>query len=66
MIGSLSTEGEIKVSKFLCEIGVLYLVWPQSQATPDNGKVNVAILDDSIIEIKKIETVELDDKGKLK
>ena len=66
MIGSLSTEGEIKVSKFLCEIGVLYLVWAQSQATPDNGKVNVAILDDSIIEIKKIETVELDDKGKLK
>ena len=66
MIGSLSTEGEIKVAKFLYEIGVLYLVWPQSQATPDNGKVNVAILDDSIIEIKKIETVELDDKGKLK
>ncbi|MBQ5714285.1 MAG: DUF1768 domain-containing protein [Bacteroidaceae bacterium] len=66
MIGSLSTEGEIKVSKFLYETGVLYLVWAQSQATPDNGKINVAILDDSIIEIKKIETVELDDKGKLK
>ena len=66
MIGSLSTEGEIKVSKFLYEIGVLYLVWAQSQATPDNGKINVAILDDSIIEIKKIETVELDEKGKLK
>ena len=66
MIGSLSTEGEIKVSRFLYDIGVLYLVWAQSQATPDNGKVNVAILDDSIITIKKIETVELDDKGKLK
>ena len=66
MIGSLSTEGEIKVSKFLYEIGVLYLVWAQSQATPDNGKINVAILDDSIITIKKIETVELDEKGKLK
>lgn len=66
MIGSLSTEGEIKVSKFLYEIGVLYLVWAQSQATPDNGKINIAILDDSIIAIKKIEEVELDEKGKLK
>lgn len=66
MIGSLSVEGEIKVSKFLYGIGVLYLVWAQSQSTPDNGKINLAILDDSIIEIKKIDTVELDEKGKLK
>ena len=66
MIGSLSTEGEIKVSRFFYEIGILYLVWAQSQTTPDNGQINVAILDDSIIAIKKIETVELDDKGKLK
>ena len=64
MIGSLSTEGEIKVSKFLYEIGVLYLVWAQSQARPDNGQINVAILDDNIIEIKKIEEVALDEKGK--
>lgn len=66
MIGQLSIEGEIAVSKFLYEIGVLYLVWAHSQATPDNGKINVAILDDSIIAIKKIEEVELDEKGKLK
>ena len=66
MIGSLSVEGEIKVSRFLYEIGVLYLAWAHSQATPDNGKINVAILDDSIIAIKKIEEVELDEKGKLK
>ena len=65
-IGTMSTEGEIKVSKFLYEIGVLYLVWAQSQATPDNGQINLAILDDSIIEIKKIEEVKLDEKGKLK
>ena len=64
MIGSLSTEGEIKVSKFLYDIGVLYLVWAQSQACPDNGQINVAILDDNIIKIKKIEIVELDEKGK--
>ena len=66
MIGSLSVEGEIKVSRFLYEIGVFYLVWAQSQSRPDNGKINVAILDDSIITIKKIEEVELDEKGKLK
>lgn len=66
MIGSLSTEGEIKVSKFLYGIGVLYLVWAQSQSKPNNGKINLAILDDSIITIKKIDTVELDEKGKLK
>lgn len=65
MIGSLSTEGEIEVSKFLYGIGVLYLVWAQSQSRPDNGKINVAILDGSIIEIKKIEEVKLDENGKL-
>ena len=64
MIGSLSIEGEIEVSKFLYGIGVLYLVWAQAQARPDNGQINVAILDDSIIEIKKIEKVKLDEKGK--
>ena len=66
MIGSLSVEGEIKVSRFFYKIGILYLVWAQSQARPDNGKINVAILDDSIITIKKIDTVELDETGKLK
>ena len=64
MIGSLSVEGEIEASKFLYGIGVLYLVWAQAQAKPDNGQINVAILDDSIIEIKKIEKVKLDEKGK--
>ena len=65
MIGSLSVEGEIEVSKFLYnKIGVLYLVWPQSQSRPDNGQINVAILDDSIINIKKIEKVKLDEKGR--
>ena len=66
MIGSLSTEGEIKVSKFLYEIGILYLVWAHSQSKPDNGKINVAILDDSIIKIQKIDKVKVDEKGKLK
>ena len=43
MIGSLSIEGEIEVSKFLYKIGVLYLVWAQSQSRPDNGQINVAM-----------------------
>ena len=64
MIGSLSIDGEIEASKFLYKIGVLYLVWAQSQSKPDNGQINVAILDDNIIKIKKIEIVELDEKGK--
>ena len=65
MIGSLSIEGEIEVSKFLYnKIGVLYLVWAQSQSRPDNGQINVAILDESIINIKKIEKVKLDEKGR--
>ena len=64
MIGSLSIEGEIEVSKFLYKIGVLYLVWAQSQSRPDNSQINVAILDDSIINIKKIEKVKLDENGK--
>ena len=64
MIGSLSIEGEIEVSKFLYKIGVLYLVWAQSQSRPDNGQINVAILDDSIINIKKIEKVKLDENGR--
>ena len=65
MIGSLTTEGEIAVSRFLYGIGVHYLVWAHSQAKPDNGEFNVAILDDSIIQIKKREKVKLDEKGKL-
>lgn len=65
MIGSLSVEGEIEVSKFLYnKIGVLYLVWAQSQSRPDNGQINVAILDGSIISIKNIEKVKLDEKGR--
>jgi ribA/ribD-fused uncharacterized protein len=64
MIGSLSIDGEIEASKFLYKIGVLYLVWAQSQSKPDNGQINVAILDDNIINIKKIEKVKLDEKGR--
>lgn len=62
--GALSTEGEITVSKFLNSIGVLFLVWPNAQSNPDNGEINIAILNDDIIKIVKVESVELDAKGK--
>lgn len=64
MTSSLTTDGEIAVSKFLFSLDVIALVWPNSQSAPDNGEINIAILDDSIIKILKVESVELDSKGK--
>lgn len=64
MTSSLTTDGEIAVSKFLFSLGVIALVWPNSQLAPDNGEINLAILDDNIIKILKIESVELDTKGR--
>lgn len=59
MMDKLSLEGEITVSKFLNSIGVLFLVWPNAQTNPDNGEINVAILDDSIIKIVNVKPVEI-------
>lgn len=64
MSGSLSIEGEIAATKFFSSIGVLFLVWPNAQTAPDNGEINIAVLRDDVIRIVKIETVELDSKGK--
>jgi len=58
MYDSASTEAETAASRFLLSIGVLYLAWPQAQKNPDNGKINLAVLDDSIIKIVRIESVE--------
>jgi len=62
--GSLSIEGEMAATNFFSSIGVLFLVWPNAQTFPDNGDVNIAVLRDDVIRIVKIETVELDSKGK--
>jgi len=64
LTSSMTIDGEIAVSKFLYSIGVIALVWPNSQSAPDNGEINLAILDDDIIKILKIESVELNAKGK--
>lgn len=64
MSGTLSIECEIAATKFFSSIGVLFLVWPNAQTAPNNGEINIAVLRDDVIRIVKIETVELDSKGK--
>lgn len=64
MRGTLSIECEIAATKFFSSLGVLFLVWPNAQTASDNGEINIAVLRDDVIRIVKIETVELDSKGK--
>ena len=64
MMGKADAAAENAASKFLDEIGVDYLVWPQSQTKPD-GDTNRAVLNESKIRILKIEQVEVDAKNKL-
>lgn len=61
MTESLSKEGEKKVAEFLVGIGVPYLIWPVAQSKPD-GLLNCAVLDESLIRMKRIEEVRLDRK----
>ena len=65
MMGKADAAAENAASKFLDEIGVDYLVWPQSQTKPD-GETNRAVLNENKVKILKIEQVEVDDKNKLK
>lgn len=57
-------EGELKTSKLLLELGVLFIEWPQGAwgKYPD-GLMNVAVLDPEVIRIVKIEEVERVKKG---
>ena len=64
MMGKADTVAENAASKFLDEIGVDYLVWPQSQTKPD-GETNRAVLNENKIKILKVEQVEVNDKNKL-
>lgn len=59
LLFSEERQPKIAVSKFLNTIGVLFLVWPNAQTNPDNGEINVAILDDSIIKIVDVKPVEI-------
>ena len=64
MMGKADAAAEKAASKFLDEIGVDFLVWPQSQRKPD-GDTNRAVLNERKIKILKIEQVSVDGKNKL-
>ena len=64
MMGKADAAAENAVSQFLNSIGVIYLVWPQSQTKPD-GETNRAVLNGNDIRIVKVEQVECDDTNKL-
>ena len=64
MMGKADAVAENAASKFLDEIGVDFLVWPQSQTKPD-GDTNRAVLNERKIKILKIEQVSVDEKNKL-
>jgi hypothetical protein len=64
MMGKADAVAENAASKFLDEIGVDFLVWPQSQRKPD-GDTNRAVLNERKIKILKIEQVSVDEKNKL-
>lgn len=64
MMGKADAAAENAASRFLDEIGVDFLVWPQSQTKPD-GDTNRAVLNERKIKILKIEQVSVDEKNKL-
>jgi hypothetical protein len=64
MMGKADAVAENAASRFLDEIGVDFLVWPQSQRKPD-GDTNRAVLNERKIKILKIEQVSVDEKNKL-
>ena len=64
MMSKADAIAENAVSEFLNKIGVVYLVWPQSQTKPD-GDTNRAVLNENDIRIVKIEQVEVDEKNGL-
>ena len=64
MMSKADAIAENAVSEFLNKIGVVYLVWPQSQTKP-NGDTNRAVLNENDIRIVKIEQVEVDEKNGL-
>ena len=64
MMSKADASAENAVSEFLGKIGVVYLVWPQSQTKPDED-TNRAVLNEKDIRIVKIEQVKVDEKNKL-
>lgn len=60
----LKIEGEKAASALLLSAGIEYIEWPYNWKNPNDG-TNIAVLDDSKINIIRIDSVQLDDKTKL-
>lgn len=56
-------EDEKRVSDFLSEIGIDYIVWPYNWKNPALG-TNRAVLDERKVKIIAVHQVELDTKDK--
>ena len=61
MTGHIDIEGEKAASKFLVSIGVIFICWPYSWKNPALGE-NMAVLDESVIKITKVEKVNPEKK----
>lgn len=57
-------EGEKAATAFLLSIGVELIEWPYNWKNPALG-TNRAVLDDSMVRIKRVDSIKLDDKKKL-
>lgn len=64
MMDKADASAENAASRFLDEIGLVYLAWPQAQTKPD-GDTNRAVLNAANVKIIKIEQVQVNEKNKL-
>lgn len=64
MIDKAELVGEKAAARFLTGIGVDILTWPTNWKKPEEG-LNCAVMDENKIKILQLDTVQLDEKGKL-
>ena len=64
MLDKADAQAENAASRFLDEIGIIYLAWPQAQTKPD-GDTNRAVLNATNVRMVKIEQVQVNEKNKL-
>ena len=64
MLDKADAQAENAASRFLDEVGIVYLAWPQAQTKPD-GDTNRAVLNASNVRVMKIEQVQVNEKNKL-
>ena len=62
--GGSDLQSEKMAAEFLDNIGVVFITWPYNWKNPDLG-LNLAVLDDGKVKIRKIQQVELDLKQQL-